>query len=231
MKRQSSIMQEDYEESISLTRRIRNSKKPSRMLVRICKHLWLLVCPAKFWRTIIWVVHPIKSKQDLRVAFGRIIPKSSWPYCKKKGQLNSLKHYIMVHKFTPMLQAMKIEAAKAAVDKEWEKFEKIPAWDRAKNQKQIWRDWWSKKRKKRTSRHWWISVIWRMPNWWQSTKKSEVELYSETKLWKKIMDFTQYFPNKDHQHQKWQQQRSWISFSDCRVAMDKQQTQYQLVPK
>ena len=33
---------------------------------------------------------------------------------------NSLQHYNLVHKFIPMLQAMKIRAAKAAVDKEWE---------------------------------------------------------------------------------------------------------------
>ena len=38
----------------------------------------------------------------------------------------------MVHKFTPIPQAMKIPAAKAAVDKEWEKLEKIPAWDLTK---------------------------------------------------------------------------------------------------
>ena len=31
---------------------------------------------------------------------------------------NSLQHYNMVHKFIPMPQAMKIPAAKAAVDKE-----------------------------------------------------------------------------------------------------------------
>ena len=41
---------------------------------------------------------------------------------------NSLQHYNLVHKFIPMPQAMKILAAKAAVDKEWEKLEKIPAW-------------------------------------------------------------------------------------------------------
>ena len=40
---------------------------------------------------------------------------------------NSLQHYKLVHKFIPMPQAMKIPAAKAAVDKEWEKLEKIPA--------------------------------------------------------------------------------------------------------
>ena len=33
----------------------------------------------------------------------------------------------MVHKFVPVPQAMKIPAAKAAVDKEWEKLEKISA--------------------------------------------------------------------------------------------------------
>ena len=38
-----------------------------------------------------------------------------------KGE-NSLQHYILVHKFIPMPQAMKIPAAKAAVDKEWEKW-------------------------------------------------------------------------------------------------------------
>ena len=44
-------------------------------------------------------------------------------------------HYstkILVHKFIPMPQAMKIPAAKAAVDKEWEKMEKISAWNLTK---------------------------------------------------------------------------------------------------
>ena len=37
--------------------------------------------------------------------------------------------YNLVHKFTPMPQAMKIPDAKAAVDKEWKKLETIPPWD------------------------------------------------------------------------------------------------------
>ena len=49
---------------------------------------------------------------------------------------NSQQHCHMVHKFIPMPQAMKIPAAEAAVDKEWEKLEKIPAWDKT-SQKQI----------------------------------------------------------------------------------------------
>ena len=48
-----------------------------------------------------------------------------------KGE-NSLQHYNLVHKFIPMPQAMKIPAAKAAVDKEWEKLEKMSAWNLTK---------------------------------------------------------------------------------------------------
>ena len=45
---------------------------------------------------------------------------------------NSLQHLNLVHKFVLMPQAMKIPAANAAVDKEWEKLENIPAWDLTK---------------------------------------------------------------------------------------------------
>ena len=48
----------------------------------------------------------------------------------KTGQFTATKN--MVHEFIPMPQAMKIPAAKAAVDKEWEKLEKITAWDKTK---------------------------------------------------------------------------------------------------
>ena len=46
---------------------------------------------------------------------------------------------ILVHKFIPMPQAMKIPAAKAAVDKQWEKLEKISAWNltKVKSKKQV----------------------------------------------------------------------------------------------
>ena len=42
---------------------------------------------------------------------------------------NSITHYSLVHKFTLMPQALQIPDAKAAVEKEWEKLEKNPAWD------------------------------------------------------------------------------------------------------
>ena len=52
-------------------------------------------------------------------------------YRDREGN-NAVQHYSLVHEFIPMPQAMKIPAAKAAVDKEWEKLEKIPAWDLTK---------------------------------------------------------------------------------------------------
>ena len=72
--------------------------------------------------------------------------------------------------------------------------------------------------------HWWTSVIWRMPNWRQRTKKSEAI------LWKMILDLMQFLQNKDHQHLKWQQQKSWISYPDRQGAKDKELMQYLLFP-
>ena len=45
-------------------------------------------------------------------------------------------HYSLVHRFIPMPQAMKIPNAKAAVGKECEKLEKIPAWQLTKVRKE-----------------------------------------------------------------------------------------------
>ena len=59
------------------------------------------------------------------------IPNYHEDHIAGKGD-KSLQHYNLVHKFTPMPQAMKIHAAKAVVDKEWEKLNKISAWNLTK---------------------------------------------------------------------------------------------------
>ena len=87
------------------------------------------------------VVDPTKLKQDLRLFWKLMNPKD----CVRRDFLpnhhedhiagkgdDSLQHYNLVHKFIPMPQAMKISAAKAAVDQELEKLENIPAWDMTK---------------------------------------------------------------------------------------------------
>ena len=62
---------------------------------------------------------------------GNSIPHYHEDHIAGKGE-NPLQHYNLVHKFIPVPQAMKIPAAKAAVDKEWEKLEKISAWNLTK---------------------------------------------------------------------------------------------------
>ena len=62
---------------------------------------------------------------------GNSEPHNHEDHIAGKGE-NSLQHYNLVHKFIPMPQALKILAAKAAVDKEWEKLEKISAWNLTK---------------------------------------------------------------------------------------------------
>ena len=55
------------------------------------------------------------------------LPEDHEDHITEKG-FNSVSHYNLVHKFIPMPQARKIPDAKPAVDKEWEKLEKLPAW-------------------------------------------------------------------------------------------------------
>ena len=52
------------------------------------------------------------------------IPHYHEDHFAAKG-MNSLSYHNLVHKFIPMPQAMKIPAAKAAVDKEWKNWRKI----------------------------------------------------------------------------------------------------------
>ena len=144
MKNLTSIMHENYEEFISLTLRTRNSRRPSRVLPRNWKHQWLPLCLAKQARTVKigWlVVNPMRSSLNLRVSWKpvnlqdcvwkNLYRKYHQDHIAGKGD-NSLQHYHLVHKFIPMHEAMKIPAANAAVDKEWEKLEKISAWNLTK---------------------------------------------------------------------------------------------------
>ena len=132
---------ENYEGSVSLTRRTRNSKKPSRTRVRSWKHQLLLYFPCKILKNCgSGGSNKIKTKfacilleadESTRMRMGNSIPHHHEDHIAGKGE-NSLQHYNLVHKFIPRPQAMKILEAKAAVDKEWKKLEKISAWNLTK---------------------------------------------------------------------------------------------------
>ena len=87
------------------------------------------------------VADPTKLKQNLRVFWKLMnLQDCVCEICyqiimKTILQERETIHYSLkklVHKFIPVRQAMKIPAAKAAVDKEWEELEKISAWNLTK---------------------------------------------------------------------------------------------------
>ena len=70
----------------------------------------------------------VEASESTRLRLGESLPNHHEDHIAGKGN-NSQQHKNLVHKFIPMPQAMKIPAAKAAVDKEWEKLEKFSAWN------------------------------------------------------------------------------------------------------
>ena len=73
----------------------------------------------------------LEADESTRMRMGNSIPHHHQDHIAGKGE-NSLPHYNLVQKKIPVPQAMKIPAAKAAVDKECEKLEKISAWNLTK---------------------------------------------------------------------------------------------------
>ena len=132
---------------------------------KLGKHQWLQPCLARQARTVSMrrpVARLMISSLNFHVswtprihkdAYGRIstLYRNIMRTILQEKETIHCNITIMVHKFIPMPQAMKIPAAKAAVDKEWEKLEKILAWDTNKRQTQISGDRWSKDEGRKSS--------------------------------------------------------------------------------
>ena len=120
----------------------------------------------------------LEASESTRLRMGESLPNHHEDHIAGKGD-NSLQHYNLVHKFIPMPQAMKIPAAKAAVDKEWEKLENISAWNLTKVRSK--REVIDEARTKGAKVHF-ASLMdkshLKKLNWRQSTKNTKVELYS-----------------------------------------------------
>ena len=86
------------------------------------------------------VTRPMDSNQNLRVSWKLMnLRDFEWEIQYRIIKTTILQEKETIHcsiiiwyTIFPMPQAMKIPAAKAAVDKEWEKLEKIPAWNLTK---------------------------------------------------------------------------------------------------
>ena len=72
----------------------------------------------------------VEADESMRKRMDGSLDKNHEDHIAAKG-MNSLSHNNLVRKFIPMPQAMKIPDAKAAVEKEWDELEKIPAWQLA----------------------------------------------------------------------------------------------------
>ena len=173
----------------------------------------------------------LEDSESTRLRMGESLPIHHQDHTAGKGE-NSLQHHNLVHKFIPMPQAKKIPAAKAAVDKEWEKLEKIPAWNltKVRSKKEVI----DEARTLGAKVHFASSMdICHLKNAELEAKhqkyKGRVVLRGD--IVKDDSGLTQYSLNKDHQHHKRQQEKSWISFPDCQVAMDKQLTQYLFISR
>ena len=192
------------------------------------KRQWLPLCLARQARTVSMGRHMAKtmrSNQNLRVSWKPVNPQDCvWKNLYRIIMMTILQERVTIHcnitiRYTNIFRCLK----------SWRFSQQKQQWIKnVRNWKRFWRGTWRKSEvKKRWSMkqgrralkfilsHGHLSVIWRMPNWRQSTKNTKVELYSEAILWKMILDLVQYLLNKGHQHHKWQQQTSWISYPDC----------------
>ena len=146
-KNQSSIMLEDYEEFIfhledkEFKETIKNARNkletpiapatPCKIMKKNCgsgasnKIKTRLACI-------------LEASESTRLRMGESLPNHHEDHIAGKGD-TSLQHDNLVHKFIPMPQAMKIPAAKAAADKEWEELEKFSAWNltKVRSKKQV----------------------------------------------------------------------------------------------
>ena len=66
----------------------------------------------------------LEASESMRMRMEESLPNYHEDHIAGKGD-NSLQHYNLVHKFISMPQAMKILAAKEAVDKEWENLKRF----------------------------------------------------------------------------------------------------------
>ena len=174
----------------------------------------------------------LEADESTRLRMGNSIPHYHEDQNAGKGE-NSLQHYNLVHKFIPLPQAMKIRARRAAVDKEWEKLEKISARNltKVKSKKEVI----DEARTSGATVHCASSMdICHLKNAELEAKhqkyKGRVVLCGDI-VKDNSGSYAVFTEQGSSASQMTAAKISWISFPDCQVAMDKQQTQYRLTPK
>ena len=145
----------------------------------------------------------LEASESTRMRMGESLPNHHEDHIAGKGD-NSLQHYNLVHKFILMPQVMKIPAAKAALDKEWENLEKISAWNvtKVRSKKEVIDEAGTKGVKVRFAS---LMDICHFKNAELETKAPKIQRSSCTPrryCEKTIRVLVQYSSNKDLQHHK-----------------------------
>ena len=168
----------------------------------------------------------VDADEHMRIRLEGVPHRYHEDHISAKG-INSKNHYISVPKFFRCFKHYKIPDAKAAVEKEWGAWRKIPARQltKARNKKDVIEEARNKGRKVHFA-----SVVDLC-----HLKNSELEPQYQKSKGRVVLrgdivrdDSGSYTVFKDHQHHKWRQQKSWTFCQDYWDAQDKQQMRYPL---
>ena len=109
----------EFKETIKNARKKLETPVAPAMLRKTSKNSQHVVTSGKSNEIKSKLAYILEASEFTRLRMGEFLPNHHENHFAGKGD-NSLQHYNLVHKFIPMLQTMKIPAAKAAVDKESE---------------------------------------------------------------------------------------------------------------
>ena len=185
------------------------------------KHQWLLLCFARLARKTSMerlVAKQMRSNQNPRASWKPVKSQEcEWKNLYRKimrttSQEQGTIRYSISIWYTNLFLCLKqwrYPQLKQQRLKNGKILQKIPAWDRTKvrNKSEVIDEARKEGRKVHFASLMDLCHLLKS-NWRQSTKHTKIELYSEATLWKMILDRMQYSLNKDHQHHKWQQQKS-----------------------
>ena len=123
----------------------------------------------------------LEATESTRLRMGESLPKFLEDHIAGKRD-NSLQRYNLVHKLIPLLQAIKIPEAKAAVDKKRDNLEKILAWNVTKVRSKI--EVIEEARASGATVHFAsLMDIWHLKNAWIGGKAPKIQRSSCTPRW------------------------------------------------
>ena len=170
----------------------------------------------------------LEADESMRLRMGNSLPNHHEDHIAGKGD-NSLQLY----NFSQIYSYVKLPAAKAAVDKEWEKLEKFSAWKltKVRSKKEVIDEARTSGAKVHFAS---LMDICHLKNGEFEAKhqkyKGRVVLRGDN-CERRFRVLRSIHRTRSISISNDSRQKSWISSPDCLVAMDKQLTQYQLIPR